>query len=84
MSAIVDPCCTRHFSSQSRNMGMTMRFELYRDAGGAWRWRLRATNGNVLADSAEGYARREDCEHGIALVKGSQAASIVDMTLKIA
>jgi uncharacterized protein YegP (UPF0339 family) len=61
-----------------------MRFELYRDSGGEWRWRLRVTNGNVIADSAEGYARREDCEHGIALVKGSAEASVVDMTLKIA
>jgi len=61
-----------------------MRFELYRDAGGEWRWRLRATNGNVVADSAEGYASREDCEHGIALVKQSQSAAVVDMTLKIA
>jgi uncharacterized protein YegP (UPF0339 family) len=63
---------------------MVMRFELYRDAGGEWRWRLRATNGNVLADSAEGYARREDCEHGIALVQQSRNAAIVDMTLKLA
>ncbi|WP_156453902.1 DUF1508 domain-containing protein, partial [Methylobacterium sp. CCH5-D2] len=29
-----------------------MRFELYRDAGGQWRWRLRVQNGNVVADSA--------------------------------
>lgn len=61
-----------------------MRFELYRDSGGEWRWRLRVTNGNVIADSAEGYGRREDCEHGITLVKGSSEASVVDMTLKIA
>ena len=50
-----------------------MRFELYRDSAGGWRWRLRSQNGNVVADSAEGYVRREDCEHGIALVKGSAA-----------
>ncbi|NEU11937.1 DUF1508 domain-containing protein [Methylobacterium sp. BTF04] len=61
-----------------------MRFELYRDSAGEWRWRLRVANGNVVADSAEGYARRADCEHGIALVKESAAASIVDMTTKIA
>ena len=61
-----------------------MRFELYRDAIGHWRWRLRATNGEVVADSAEGYARRADCEHGIALVRGAGDASTVDMTLKIA
>lgn len=61
-----------------------MRFELYRDASGEWRWRLRTTNGDVIADSAEGYSRRTDCEHGIALVKGSAEAAIVDMTTKIA
>jgi uncharacterized protein len=61
-----------------------MRFELYRDSAGGWRWRLRAQNGNVVADSAEGYVRREDCEHGIDLVKGSASAATVDMTLRIA
>ncbi|MBX9934943.1 MAG: DUF1508 domain-containing protein [Methylobacterium sp.] len=61
-----------------------MRFELYRDSGGEWRWRLRVQNGNVIADSAEGYVRREDCEHGIAQVRQSGAASVVDMTTKIA
>ena len=61
-----------------------MRFELYRDAKGEWRWRLRARNGEVIADSAEGYVRREDCEHGIALVRQSAEARIDDMTTQIA
>ncbi|MEH3143933.1 MAG: DUF1508 domain-containing protein [Methylobacterium frigidaeris] len=61
-----------------------MRFEIYRDAPGQWRWRLRAENGEVVADSGEGYVRREDCEHGIALVRGAGEAPVVDMTLQIA
>ncbi|MDP4024422.1 DUF1508 domain-containing protein [Methylobacterium sp. NEAU 140] len=61
-----------------------MRFELYRDAGGQWRWRLRARNGEVVAESGEGYARREDCEHGIALVRQSTEARVIDMTAQIA
>lgn len=61
-----------------------MRFELYRDAKGEWRWRLRARNGEVVAESGEGYVRREDCEHGIALVRQSAEAPIVDMTTQIA
>lgn len=61
-----------------------MRFEIYKDATGDWRWRLRTTNGNTVADSAEGYRHREDCERGIAIVKGSAEAPIVDMSLKIA
>ena len=33
-----------------------MRFIVYRDKKGGWRWRLVAGNGNVVADGAEGYA----------------------------
>ncbi len=61
-----------------------MRFELYRDAVGQWRWRLRVENGHVIADCGEGYVRREDCERAIVLVKSAASAPIVDMTLKIA
>ncbi len=61
-----------------------MRFEIYKDHKAEWRWRLRAQNGNVLADSGESYKRREDCEHGISLIKGSAAAPVVDMSAKIA
>jgi uncharacterized protein YegP (UPF0339 family) len=49
---------------------MTMgTFELYRDRQQAYRWRLRAGNNRIIADSGEGYARRTDCEHGIDLVR---------------
>lgn len=61
-----------------------MRFELYKDHDAEWRWRLRTQNGNVVADSAEGYRHREDCERGIAIVKGSADAPVVDMSAKIA
>lgn len=61
-----------------------MRYELYKGHDGDWRWRLRTTNGNVVADSAEGYRHREDCERGIAIVKASAEAAIVDMSAKVA
>jgi uncharacterized protein YegP (UPF0339 family) len=44
-------------------------FELYRDSADDFRWRLRADNGNVVADSGQGYSRRTDCERGIEIVK---------------
>ena len=59
-----------------------MTYEMYRDGIGQWRWRLKATNGNVLADSGEGYSRRIDCEHGITAVKGSNSAPIVELPFK--
>jgi uncharacterized protein YegP (UPF0339 family) len=45
------------------------RFEIYQDAGEGFRWRLRAGNHRIIADSAEGYRDRGDCEHGIGLVR---------------
>ena len=36
----------------------TSRFEVYRDRAGQWRWRLVHWNGNIIADSGEGYASR--------------------------
>ena len=40
-------------------------FEIYRDAAGTWRWRLLHRNGNILADSGEGYSRRRDARRAI-------------------
>lgn len=44
-------------------------FELYRDRADEWRWRLRTPNGNVIADSGEGYASKQGAERGIRSVK---------------
>ena len=46
-----------------------MKFELYRDRKKLWRWRLRARNGKVIADSAESYKRVSDCLRGINMVR---------------
>ena len=35
-------------------------FEVYQDSAGEWRWRLKASNDEVVADSAEGYTRQGD------------------------
>lgn len=54
-------------------------FEIYRDSAEEYRWRLRANNGNIVADSGQGYSRRVDCENGIEHVKEQAAgAEIVD------
>lgn len=40
-------------------------FEIFRDSRGDWRWRLRAGNGRVIADSGEGYASRWNAKRAI-------------------
>src|SRR3954471_9336990 len=37
------------------------KFELYKDRGGEFRWRLRATNTQILAISGDGYKAKRDC-----------------------
>lgn len=38
-----------------------MKFHIYRDRKGEYRWRLRARNGRIIATSGEGYKRKRDC-----------------------
>ena len=35
-----------------------MKFYIYKDRAGEWRWRLKARNGRIVADSGEGYKTR--------------------------
>ena len=44
-------------------------FEVFRDSAGEWRWRLVASNGNIIADSGEGYRSKQGVERGIESVK---------------
>lgn len=39
-----------------------MKFHIYRDTRGEWRWRLKARNGRIVADSGEGYVRKGGAE----------------------
>lgn len=41
---------------------------VYTDDAGEYRWRAVAGNGKTVGDSAEGYSRRADCLHGLALI----------------
>lgn len=59
-----------------------MRFEVYKSGtsvlGQVWRWRLVATsNGKTIADSGEGYYSKQDCLHGVSLVKGTNVLTPV-------
>jgi hypothetical protein len=44
-------------------------FEVYQDRASEWRWRLVASNGNIVADSAEGYVSKQGAKRGIQCVK---------------
>jgi len=52
-----------------------MQFQVYLDTEGKYRWRLIASNGRTVADSAEGYTRKYDCFRAIeAVCRGVEMA----------
>lgn len=54
------------------------KFEVYKDKAGEFRFRLKATNGQVIAVS-EGYTTMANCDNGIASVKKNAVdATIVE------
>ncbi len=57
------------------------KFQIFTDSAGAFRWRLRADNNEIIVDSAEGYKAKADCEHGVDLVKQlAPTAEVQDQT----
>lgn len=46
-------------------MSKTATIEKYQDKRSEWRWRLRAPNGRIMADSAEGYSTKAGVEQAI-------------------
>jgi uncharacterized protein YegP (UPF0339 family) len=55
-------------------------FELFEDAAGNYRWRLRHRNTNVIAASGEGYSSRRKAQQGLSGVKrDAYGASVVDI-----
>jgi uncharacterized protein YegP (UPF0339 family) len=48
-----------------------MKFEIYKDRAGEWRWRLRSGNEKIIAVSSESYKRKETALASIDLVQGT-------------
>jgi uncharacterized protein YegP (UPF0339 family) len=56
-----------------------MRFHVYKDVAGYWRWRLLAANNRTIADSGEGYNNKQDCLSAIDLVKLAYSAPVYEV-----
>jgi uncharacterized protein YegP (UPF0339 family) len=55
-----------------------MRFHVYKDTAGYWRWRLLAGNNRTIADSGEGYNNKQDCLYAIGLITGTTNIPVYD------
>ncbi|MCY4369925.1 MAG: DUF1508 domain-containing protein [bacterium] len=50
-------------------------FFRYRDAAGEWRWRFKAPNNKIMADSGEGYESLRSCDNAIDIIKREAAGA---------
>jgi uncharacterized protein YegP (UPF0339 family) len=56
------------------------KFHVYPDKAGQFRWRLVARNGRIIADSGEGYTRRDDAHRAISKMRYAAAqAGVLDV-----
>ena len=53
-------------------------FELYEDNAGEWRWRLVHDNGNIIADSGQGYSSKQKAKQGLRSVKQNAPGAAVE------
>lgn len=64
------------------NKVINLRFHIYRDTQGGYRWRLKAPNNRTIADSGEAYRRKRDCKAAITLIQlQGEFAKVIDNTL---
>jgi uncharacterized protein YegP (UPF0339 family) len=61
---------------------MSAFFEVYQDTANKFRFRLKASNGEIIA-TGEGYSSKASCMEGIESIKKNAAsAKVRDLTLK--
>lgn len=53
-----------------------MKFEIYKDNKGAWRWRGLTDIDEVFAESGDGYTEKRDCLKELKLFKSAQPSDI--------
>jgi len=54
------------------------KFEVYSDKQGQFRWRLKANNNRIMADSGEGYASRASARQAAERVRAEVATAPIE------
>jgi uncharacterized protein YegP (UPF0339 family) len=62
---------------QAKGDDMAGKFELYKDSGGKFRFRLKAGNGEIIA-SSEPYESKASAQNGIQSVKTNAPSAPID------
>ena len=60
----------------SAQSGRSLKFETYADKKKEHRWRLKSSNGQVIATSGQGYKDKRDCDSAIERIKKDAATKL--------
>jgi amphi-Trp domain-containing protein len=69
---------TRDESADDFEGGSDAVFEIFEDNAGEYRWRLVHDNGNIIADSGEGYTAKASAKNGLRSVKENAPGAAVE------
>ena len=75
-AAVVD--LSKEEPTESPEDGSDAVFELFEDSAGKYRWRLVHDNGNIIADSGQGYASKQKAKQGLRSVKRNVPGAAVE------
>jgi uncharacterized protein YegP (UPF0339 family) len=70
--------CKNGVDRIQKDVATKLKFESYEDAKGEFRWRLKATNGQTIGSSSQGYKAKADSEKAIELIKAGAAKAEVE------
>jgi uncharacterized protein len=65
-------------AQEKKPSAATAIFEVYKDKGGEFRFRLKDADGNLIAIAAKGYDKKADCQKVIEAIKKEAAKAKVE------
>jgi uncharacterized protein YegP (UPF0339 family) len=69
--------CKNAIDRIKKDAATKLKFETYEDKAKEHRWRLKASNGQIIATSGQGYKDARSCEHAIDVIKkGAEKAKV--------
>jgi uncharacterized protein YegP (UPF0339 family) len=84
--SIYNHVCLKHTANivcLGENFLPKPKLEIYKDQREEYRWRLKAENGQIIAEGGQGYSSKAKCEQGIEAVKHDiRLAKMEDLTIQ--
>jgi len=71
-----DPQASKRSQDATGASARALTFEIYKDRSDEHRWRLKSSNGQIIASSGQGYKDKRDCKNAIERIKKDAATRL--------